>query len=396
MTRKLAILLMLMTLGWGSVLGQSVESLRKDIERDRQELSRIEGLLQKNTASKKSSERELKLIRNTISGRRKVIRKLDNQINALVVSVERKQQQLSQGQKRLESLRREYAGYIYEGYKSSLRGDALTFLLSARDFNDANRRLGYMRRAAEARRQTAAEIDSISTVLAVQIEELGARKQELSDTRSSRQKELKTLRSDESTQQKKVAQLTSTEKNLKSKANAARKKIEQAQRKINSLIADETKKKSGRTQAQIDADVILSGQFGQNKGKMPYPVRGGVIIDHFGRQNHHLYSNMVINNGGINIAGQAGDPVKCVFDGEVRTILSLANLGQNTAVLVRHGDYFTVYQNIVNVSVKVGDKVTINQTIGTLPTVGTEDDHYLHFEIWQNNQKLNPEYWLNR
>lgn len=395
MTRKLIILLGLVV-GWVSLHGQSIESLRKDIERDRKELNKIEQLLKANTASKQSSERELKLIRNTISGRRKVIRKLDSQIGSLVVSVERKQQELDRGQKELERLRREYAGYIYEGYKSSLRGDAFTFLFSSKDFNDANRRLAYMRHAAAARRQTAAEIDSIAKVLTVQIEELDARKQELSETRDSRQKELKTLRSDEDTHKKKVAQLSSTEKNLKSKATAARKKIEQAQKKINALIAAETKKKSGRTQAQIDADVILSGQFGQNKGKMPYPVRGGVIIDHFGRQNHHLYSNMVIDNGGVNIGGKAGDPVKCVFDGEVRTILSLTNLGQNTAVLVRHGDYFTVYQNIVNVSVKVGDKVSINQTIGTLPTTTNQDDHYLHFEVWQNNQKLNPEHWLNR
>lgn len=395
MTRKLIILLGLVV-GWVSLHGQSIESLRKDIERDRKELNKIEQLLKANTASKQSSERELKLIRNTISGRRNVIRKLDSQISSLVVSVERKQQELDRGQKELERLRREYAGYIYEGYKSSLRGDAFTFLFSSKDFNDANRRLAYMRHAAAARRQTAAEIDSIAKVLTSQIDELDARKQELSETRDSRQKELKTLRSSEDTQKKKVAQLSSTEKNLKSKATAARRKIEQAQKKINALIAAETKKKSGRTQAQIDADVILSGQFGQNKGKMPYPVRGGVIIDHFGRQNHHLYSNMIIDNGGVNIAGKAGDPVKCVFDGEVRTILSLTNLGQNTAVLVRHGDYFTVYQNIVNVSVKVGDKVTINQTIGTLPTTTNQDDHYLHFEVWQNNQKLNPEYWLNR
>ena len=395
MTRKLIILLGLVV-GWVSLHGQSIESLRKDIERDRKELNKIEQLLKANTASKQSSERELKLIRNTITGRRNVIRKLDSQIGSLVVSVERKQQELDRGQKELERLRREYAGYIYEGYKSSLRGDAFTFLFSSKDFNDANRRLAYMRHAAAARRQTAAEIDSIAKVLTSQIEELDARKQELAETRDSRQKELKTLRNSEDTQKKKVAQLSSTEKNLKSKATAARKKIEQAQKKINSLIAAETKKKSGRTQAQIDADVILSGQFGQNKGKMPYPVRGGVIIDHFGRQNHHLYSNMIIDNGGVNIGGKAGDPVKCVFDGEVRTILSLTNLGQNTAVLVRHGDYFTVYQNIVNVSVKVGDKVSINQTIGTLPTTTNQDDHYLHFEVWQNNQKLNPEHWLNR
>ena len=112
MTRKLIILLGLVV-GWVSLHGQSIESLRKDIERDRKELNKIEQLLNANTASKQSSERELKLIRNTISGRRNVIRKLDSQISSLVVSVERKQQELDRGQKELERLRREYAGYIY-------------------------------------------------------------------------------------------------------------------------------------------------------------------------------------------------------------------------------------------------------------------------------------------
>ncbi len=396
MTRKILTLLIALVAVVATSSAQSVEALRKAIERDRKELQAIEAMLKSNTDSKRSSERELKLIRNTISKRRNVVRQLDSQIGSLVVSVERKQQELNRGQKELERLRREYAGYIYEGYKSSLRGDALTFLLSSRDFNDANRRMAYMRHATAARRAAAAEIDSISRVLATQIDELNTRRTELTETRESRKKEINTLRGDESSFQQKIKKYTSTEKNLKQKASAARKKIEQAQSKINALIAAETKKKSGRTQAQIDADVILSGQFGQNKGKMPYPVRGGVIIDRFGRQNHHLYNNLVIDNSGVNIAGKAGDPVKCVFDGEVRTILSLTNLGQNTAILVRHGDYFTVYQNVVNVSVKVGDKVSINQTIGTLPTTSSEDDHYLHFEVWQNNQKLNPEYWLNR
>ena len=396
MIRKILILLTIVILGWNTAAGQDIDALRKGIERDRKELQRLENLLKTNVASKKSSERELKLIRQTISGRRKIIKNLDSQINALVVSIERKQKQLGDGEKRLAKLREEYAGYIYEGYKSSLRGDALSFMLASEDFNDANRRLAYMRHATAARRQTAAEIDSISGVLTAQIEEMNLRKQELAKTRDSRQNELKKLNTNEADYKKKVNQLTKNEKNLKAQTSSARRKIEQAQRKINDLIVAENKKKTKRTQAQIDADVVLSGQFGQNKGKMPYPVRGGVVIDRFGQQRHHLYNNLTINNNGINIAGKAGDPVKCVFDGEVRTIFSLTSLGQNTAILVKHGDYFSVYQNVVNVSVKVGDKVSINQTIGTLPVTNNEDDHFLHFEIWQNNQPLNPEYWLNR
>ncbi len=394
--RKLVILLTLI-LGFTALSSaQSIESLRASIEQSRKELNEIDKLLKTNVANKRSSERELKLIQQNISSRRKLIRNLEAQINSLTRTINSKQDTLKGHQLELDTLRAEYAQYVYEGYKSSLRGDDLLFVLSATDVNDAQRRMAFMRYAAQSRRQMALKIDSVSTVLSNEIKEMNLRKQELAETRDSRQKELKTLNDDEKRFKQKINEFTSSEKDLKKRAAEANKKIEQAQRKINDLIAAENRRRNQRTQAQIDADVILSGQFGQNKGKMPYPVRGGVVIDRFGQQRHHLYNNLTINNNGINIAGNAGAPVKCVFDGEVRTILSLTNLGQNTAVLVKHGDYYTVYQNIVNVSVKVGDKVSINQTIGTLPTTANEDDHYLHFEIWQKDKKLNPETWLNR
>lgn len=395
MKRTLRILIILL-LGCATLQAQNLKTLRDEMYREQRALDDINRLIDQNRSSQKTTSRQLKLTQSNITQRKAIVRNLNQQIGVIEVSIADKSSQIKKNEATMSRLRGEYAKYIYEGYKSTLRNDAVAFLFASTDFNDATRRLAYIRYAGKARRQTTVEIDSLSRRLAAQVEELDAQKQELAKVKDKRNAELSKLKKDENSFQSKVSSLKKSESNLSSKAQSQRKKIQAVQKKIDQMIAAEAKRKDTRTKAQRDADVKLTGLFGQNRGKLPYPVRGGVIIDHFGQQKHHLYSNLTIDNGGVNIAGSAAAQVKCVFDGEVRTILSLASLGQNTAVLVRHGDYFTVYQNLVNVTVKVGDKVTINQVIGQLPSTGNEEDQYLHFEIWQGNTKLNPESWLNR
>lgn len=393
---KRLLLCILLTALCSTASPQSIDALRKSIDANQKELNDINRLLSKTNSSRKASERQIKLIRSNIAGHQNIIRDLDGKIGIIASGVADKSAQVEANRREIARLQREYAGYIYEGYKSSLRNDAVAFVFAAKDFNDATRRIAFLRYASRARRETAQQIDALTTQLNTQIAELNSQKADLDATKQERNKEVQKLQNNEKTYQSKVAELKRDASSLQSKAQQKRNAINAAQRKINSLIAAETKRKDTRTKAQKDADVLLSGQFSQNRGKLPYPVRGGVVIDHFGQQRHHLYNNLIIDNGGINIAGQAGDAVKCVFGGEVRTIVSLANLGQNTAVLVKHGDYFTVYQNLVGVTVKTGQKVSINQVLGYLPRTDNDDEHYLHFEIWQNNNKLDPEGWLNR
>ncbi len=140
-------------------------------------------------------------------------------------------------------------------------------------------------------------------------------------------------------------------------------------------------------------DVALTGSFAGNKGRLPSPVDKGSVISSFGEHPHAEFQNIKIKNNGIDILSAQGAQAKVVFDGEVSSIIFIANL--NYVVIVRHGDYLTVYSNLENVSVKKGDRVKTRQSLGTVSTGQGESRSRLHFELWQGTIVLNPAGWLN-
>ena len=235
---------------------------------------------------------------------------------------------------------------VYSAYKNYKLNSFLVFLFSSKDFNDATRRIAYMRRYNRMREQKAARIDSTAASLGREVTDLQNKKSELDKVYQSRNRELASLGKDET--QYKASRLASTIKQNK-------KKIEQLQQRIQRLIEAESRKHKAqpRSAAQNEYIAKLSGQFDQNRGKLPYPVRG-VIVDGYGKHAHAVRQSVTVNNTGINIAAEAGAPEA--------------------------------------VGVKTGDRVTLNQTIGKLPA----DDAFLHFEIWKDQQNLNPELWLRK
>lgn len=140
-------------------------------------------------------------------------------------------------------------------------------------------------------------------------------------------------------------------------------------------------------------DVALTGSFAGNKGRLPSPVDRGAIISSFGEHPHAEFQNIKIKNNGIDITSAPGTQAKVIFDGEVSSVIFIANL--NYVVIVRHGDYLTVYSNLENVSVKKGDKVKTRQSLGTVSTGDGENKSRLHFELWQGTIVQNPATWLN-
>ena len=140
-------------------------------------------------------------------------------------------------------------------------------------------------------------------------------------------------------------------------------------------------------------DVALTGSFAGNKGRLPSPIDRGSIISSFGEHPHAEFQNIKIKNNGIDITSSPGAQAKVVFDGEVSSIMFIANL--NYVVIVRHGDYLSVYSNLESVSVKKGDKVKIRQSLGTVATGQGESRSRLHFELWQGTMVQNPASWLN-
>jgi septal ring factor EnvC (AmiA/AmiB activator) len=138
----------------------------------------------------------------------------------------------------------------------------------------------------------------------------------------------------------------------------------------------------------------VSKEFQGNRGKLPWPVKNGIITGHFGRQPHPTIPNIEIVNNGIDIQTDQGAPVRSVFEGTVVGTQYVP--GFDYMVILQHGDYYTVYSNLAELSVKKGDKVAIRQNIGKVSTDSKTNTSEVHFEIWKEKTRLNPQEWVGR
>ena len=400
MTRTRLLLTLLFALATLSVPAQQLESLREEIRQAEEEIKMTNQLLSKTQKNQQTTDRQLNLIRNKIRNRKNIISNLEKQSGLIENNIGAKNTTIRSLEQDLNRLRQEYAAMVYDSYKNYKLNNFMLFLFASRDFNDATLRIAYMHRYNRMREQKAAEIDSVSGSVGREISSLQSQKEELDKVRRSRNEELTSLDKDETQYRTSSQKLQQEAGKLNSIIKANRKRIEQMQKQIRQIIAEESRKNKAKPQTseQREFDVKLSGQFEQNTGKLPYPVRG-VIVNNYGLHSHTAIKGVVEKNQGVDIAAEPGAEVRAVFEGEVSQVL--LNQWTNKVVLLRHGNYLTLYSNLASVNVKVGDRVTLNQPIGRIASSEDSNDCTLHFEVWkldaQNNPvNLNPEKWLRR
>ena len=379
------------------VQAQTIESLNEEIRRAEEEIEATNKLLKSTESKTVSSEKELKLVRNNISQRKTIIKKLNQQSTKINTNVKTKSRSINSLEKELDALKSEYSEMLYNTYKHYKLNDYITFLFAAKDFNDIYRRIYYVKQYTKMREMKAAEIDSVTVKLNADIDSLNVEKKKLDKLKDQRNKEIKSLSADEDKQKKIVSNLKSIQKRLSNKIRQEEKKIQELQRSIQRLVSNEARK--GQKTERSAEFYALTGRFDQNKGKLPYPIEGGVIVDRYGQHEHPTQKGLVINNTGVNIAAQPGSKVRAVFEGEVMHVIH--NKGFNNTVLIRHGKYLTTYTNLQSVTVKAGDKVQGGKVIGTL---STDEEAELHFELWVETSgesanpatTLNPALWFRR
>ncbi len=384
------------TIHEGMAQNQSLEALKEEIRQAEKDIEATNRLLSKIRKDQKSTQNELKLIQNRIRNRKNIVSNLDKQTQVISRDIGSKNDTISSLKTQLAQLRKEYGEMVYSAYKNYKLNNFMLFLFASKDFNEATRRIAYMRRYNRMRQEKAKEIDSIAHTLNIQIDELQGKKEELTKVRDSRTAEITSLGKDEQQYKSSADKLKAQAGKLSSDIKKKQSQINRLQQQIQRIIAEEAKKnrKESRSAAEEQYITELSGRFDQNKGKLPYPVQGGVIVDRYGVHEHATQKGLMVNNKGVNIAAERAASVRSVFEGEVSRIFFFQGL--NNSVIIRHGNYLTVYSNLGSVSVKNGDKVSLNQVIGKLADSSNEDDCVLHFEIWQETTNLNPESWLRR
>ncbi|MBO7197187.1 MAG: peptidoglycan DD-metalloendopeptidase family protein [Tidjanibacter sp.] len=393
-TSRTALLLTLWLLV-GTLLahGQSIEELNGRIQKAEKEIAKNEKLLKELSASKKSNQTEVKLLQVKIDNRQKVVSSLDKQMRLISKQIESKNGDIKSLRTQLATLEEEYAEMTRVAYKNHLLGTPLHFIFSSEDISTATRRVALLSRYNKALRTRGEEMKQMSQTIENEVTNLSTQQAELDKTKGEHQAALKSLGKEKTELSEAGKRLAANEKKISKELKKRREEKKKAQQTLQKIIDEETRKaKRKMTDEERRAITALNGRFDQNKGKMLMPVNGGVIIERFGKHKHPTQKHITVVNKGVNIAASKGSDVFAVFEGEVARVMFISGL--NHCVMLRHGDYFTIYSNLASVTVKAGDHVATNGKIGALSSGDSPDDYQLHFELWFHTVNQDPELWF--
>ena len=381
------------------------ESKKKNIE---EEIAYTNRLLNETKKNKQLSVNQVVILNNKIQTREKLITDINGQVTDLYGQINTNQLTISELQQQLDQLKKEYATMIYQAYKNRNAYDRLMFIFAAKDFNQAYQRLRYFQQYSLYREEQFARIQKTQNQINNKVEELSEQKNEKLGLLKSKESEKEQLTREKQEKNETIAQLQQKEKDLRSRLKEKEKALKNLQAAIEKLVADEirkaaeaNKKKTGTSptkptnaMSMTPEEKELSSTFSANQGKLPWPVEKGIISNTFGEHDHPVLKGIKTKNNGINILTSGGANVRAVFNGVVTGIMSIPNL--NEVVIIRHGEYLTVYSNLESVAVKKGDKVKTKQMIGKIYTDPDESKTELHFEIWAGKDLLDPGRWLAR
>lgn len=420
---KLVTFLVLM-ISLQSVFGQSSSALKKRkeaITREIEELKRSRSKIDKN---KKLSLNQINLLNTQIRLREDKIRTINTEIKMLDTKIISNTTEVISLQTNLNKLKAQYSKMIVFAFKNQGAYNKLMFIFASHNFNQAYMRLRYIQQVGTFRKRQAKEIITTQISLKKQINELDQNKKEKTNLLMDQIVEKQTLGKDKEQQSKILTGLTKKQKELQQQlsrkqreANTLNKAIQEAIRK--EILAAQRKEAERRRQAAAaeaaskaknntdkpkpakpvasgssilassPEDAKLSSSFLESRGRMQKPAQG-IITQGFGQQK---FNNVTIFNPGINIKTAPGANVYAVYGGKVSKVIYLVN---SYTIIIRHGEYFSIYSKLKNASVAAGQEVTARQSIGTVATDITEDLTEMQFQIWKGGTPVNPSGWISQ
>ena len=452
---KSSINLVVLLLFFGFVNGQtSSDKLKKEQQKLEKKISNTKVLLNKVKSSSQASLNEIKLIDNQIKSRESLVRVFDNQVRVAEIKMVEKKQEVNQLKTRLIQLKKQYKSMLLYAYKHRNNYGKIMFILSSDNYNEASKRTKYLRKVAAIQKKQMAlilhnrslihkELNQIKEEKETKTKALEEKKLEREQIAKDKVSKEKTYQKFKLEEQKLYAQLKEDERKkeeLKQKINAAiradiaRQEAERARKEAETIKkreADAKKKKEqdelarknkekekGKTSSttttpektpekepeetkapvfvETSEGSVAGKNFESNKGRLPAPVSSGSIVESFGRNAHPTLPDVYTNNNGVDYACSKGANVRAIFEGEVTSVFSITGAGK--VVIIKHGNYRSVYSNLKETFVSIGSKVSTKQAIGSLMTDGNVS--ICHFEIHQIisgvPKCLNPQLWVGR
>lgn len=406
-------------------------------------------ILEETRESRASTLGNIETVEQKLRLRQNLVRTLDRETELITEEMDQLQTDIDTMEKQVTRLKEDYAEMIRQAYKSRSKQSRLMFLLSSQSFNQAIRRLEYLKQYSDFRRRQVDEIKRTESELSEKIAELGQQKAKKEVLRSQLEQERQKLLAEKKEQQKNIDELQVQEKEIASELKEKQARANKLENEIQRIIAAEIRKakdKAIRQGIEEEAERLgliagkdftnrtnnrdlqaliekkktelreankpvaaapakptygltpeatkLSASFTANRSLLPWPVERGIVVANFGPQRHPVAKSVVLNNNGIDIATEQGSKALAAFDGEVTSILRIP--AEGFVVFVKHGNYFTIYKNLSELYVKKGDEVKAKQELGKILTNDSDGKTVLHFELWKETQVLDPLPWLAR
>ena len=404
-THQFYIILFIVFLHCFSCIGQTRTQLEAQRKKYQAEIVQLNKLLFNERKKEQNAMESLKDIKQKIEVRNKLIATIQDEAKLLSDEIYLNQRELNKLNRKLTALKADYADMIFKSYKSKSQQSRLMFLLSSQNFYQAYKRLEYLKQYTSFRKKQGEEIVLQSTEVKI-----------LNDSLSSQKRVKETLLVSEENQKKEIEQDKIKQENyiviIKKKESQYKRDIQKNIKdertivaKIDKLIKDEIAKANKKVttnsaKAKITKNEFflspeakkLAGEFESNKGRLPWPVKEGIIVRRFGDQPHPTFPGITINSTGLHIVTPTGSFANAVFNGEVLNVL--VGSGGIKNVLIRHGNYITSYNNLENILVNKGDKVVTGQRIGKIFTDKLSNKTNLVFVVFKNTTRLNPADWI--
>ncbi len=411
------LLLLLPVLSYGQSTSKRLKQEQARLER---QIANTKSLLAKTQSDVKASLTQLKMIENQIKFREQLLRNYDNQIRNSELKIQQKEKEIGALSEKLKELKEQYKQLLIYSYKKRNKYGKMMYIFSAENYNDAIKRKKYLERIAElqkkqfliiqqTQRRLKEDIKTIEKEKTYQMALLSEKKKEKEAIEKDKEQQIKIYQEIKSREKELLAKLREEEKRrriLKEKIDAAiRREIALAEARRKRLEAERKRKakESGKTTTKETPSITLKEReenaklnlnFSGNRGRLPWPVSKGSITEGFGKNPHPTLKNVYTNNRGVDITTAKNAQVRAVFDGEVTSVLNIPGAGK--VVIIKHGNYRTVYSNLKDTYVTKGHKVKTKQVIGSLLSKGNVS--IAHFELHQvtgnNVTCLNPSLWL--
>ncbi|TDY13631.1 septal ring factor EnvC (AmiA/AmiB activator) [Meridianimaribacter flavus] len=389
-----------MNIGFGFAQSDKQKELEAQRKKYQNELKQLNALLFSDKKKEKSVISLVEDLNYKVNVRKNLIKITNDQANLLTREINDNQNEISSLREQLKQLKADYAAMIVKSYKSKSEQSKIMFLLSADNFQQAYKRLQYLKQyrnyqeeQGEAIKSKTARLQELNTSLIQQRED----KQKLIEENRIAKKQLEGELKEHETLMASIRQnMSKYASQIKVKQQEIDKIDKEIDRLIKEAIAASNKKAGKSTTSKgfaLTAEAKqLAANFQSNKGQLPWPVEKGVVKVRYGNQPSPIDRTVTFNSPGVRIATEQGAKVRAVFDGEVSEILVIPNA--NPVIMIRHGNYITVYKNLSKIYVKKGDKITTKQEIGEVFTNKNTGETMLGFGVYKDSQTQNPASWI--